>query len=226
MEIGELLGSGRSADVYAIDGDRVLRRYRMAVDARQEAAVMAYVAAHGFPVPSVYPGVGGGRSTDLVMRRLSGPTMLAAVVDGQITPEEVGRVTARLLRRLHAIPARVSDDPQDRVLHLDLHPDNVMLTARGPYVIDWCDSREGPPGLDCAMSAVIVAQGAVDEESPLAAPARAALAALLDELGEAMDFGAGLDRAGAMRSVNPGLTAREVGLVDTAVRLIRELGDG
>ncbi|MFI7704375.1 hypothetical protein [Nonomuraea sp. NPDC049480] len=29
MEIGELLGVGRSAAVYAIDGERVLRRYRL-----------------------------------------------------------------------------------------------------------------------------------------------------------------------------------------------------
>ncbi|TMR89528.1 phosphotransferase [Nonomuraea basaltis] len=225
MEIGELLGSGRSADVYAIDGERVLRRYRAAIDARREVAVMAYVAEHGFPVPDVYPGLSDGRSTDLVMRRLSGPTMLRALIDGEIEPEEVGRVTARLLRQLHAIPPRVSGDPRDRVLHLDLHPDNVMLTPRGPFVIDWCNSREGAPGLDCAMSAVIVAQVAVDEENGFAAAAaRSVLVALLDGLGDdAMDFGGELDRAGARRGADRGLTSREVGMLDAAVALIREL---
>jgi aminoglycoside phosphotransferase (APT) family kinase protein len=225
VEIGELVGSGRSADVYAIGGDRVLRRYRVAADATREAAVMAHVARHGFPVPDVYPdhpGSGGGRPTDLVMRRLPGPTMLRALMEGEITPEEVGRVTARLLRRLHTIPARVSREPRDRVLHLDLHPDNVMLTPCGPYVIDWCNSQEGPPGLDCAVSAVIVAQVAADEGSPFAAAARSVLVALLDTLGEAMDFGAGLDQAAVKRAADPALTAREVGLLDAAVRLIRE----
>jgi hypothetical protein len=86
MEIGELLGSGRTADVYALDGERVLRRYRVAVDARREAAVMAYVAGHGFPVPDVHPGE--STSTDLVMARLSGPTMLRAMIDGEISFEE------------------------------------------------------------------------------------------------------------------------------------------
>ncbi|MGI5286967.1 phosphotransferase [Nonomuraea polychroma] len=226
MELGELVGSGRSADVYAIDGDRVLRRYRATVDTRREVAVMAYVARHGFQVPDVYPAVGEGRATDLVMRRLSGPTMLRAVIDGEIAPAEVGRVTGRLLRRLHTIPARVSDDPRDRVLHMDLHPDNVMLTPGGPFVIDWCNSLEGPPGLDCAMSAVIIAQVAVDEESELAVPAREMLVALLSELGAAMDYGDGLDRAMATRGANRSLSAREVALIDAAGTLIRELRTG
>ncbi|MGN9840864.1 phosphotransferase [Nonomuraea sp. H19] len=219
MEIGELLGSGRSADVYAIDGDRVLRRYRFAIDVTREAAVMAYVADHGFPVPDVYPGEGG--STDLVMRRLSGPTMLRALIDGEIAPEEVGRVLARLLQRLHAIPAQDSRDPRDRVLHLDLHPDNVMLTPRGPVVIDWCNTQEGPPGLDCAMSALIIAQVAADEASESAEVARAVLVALLGELGAAMDFGDGLEQAKERRGANPTLSAREVGVLDAAVGLIR-----
>ncbi|MGP3957563.1 phosphotransferase [Nonomuraea sp. 3N208] len=226
MEIGELLGSGRSAHVYAIDGDRVLRRYRESVDARREAAVMAHVARHGFPVPDVYPGVGEGRATDLVMRRLSGPTMLRALIDGKIAPEEAGRVTARLLRQLHTIPAQVSGDPRDRVLHMDLHPDNVMLTPGGPFVIDWCNSREGRPGVDCAMSAVIIAQVAVDEDSEFVVPAREMLVALLGELGGAMDYGDGLEQAKVRRAADRSLSAREVGLIDAARSLIKELQAG
>ncbi|MFF4619577.1 phosphotransferase [Nonomuraea jabiensis] len=60
MEVGDLLGSGRTADVYAIDDERVLRRYRIPIDARREAAVIAHVAGHGYPVPELHPGGGGG----------------------------------------------------------------------------------------------------------------------------------------------------------------------
>ncbi|MET7328703.1 phosphotransferase [Nonomuraea sp. NPDC005650] len=221
MELGELLGSGRTADVYAIDDERVLRRYRIPVDARREAAVIAHVGRHGYPVPELYPGARA--DTELVMGRLSGPTMLRALLDGEITAEETGRILARLLLRLHEIPARVSADPGDRVLHLDLHPDNVMLTPRGPVVIDWCNSREGPPGFDCAMSAVILAQAAVDEVE-LAEAARRCLVALLAGLGPAMDHGDGLDRARARRAADKALTEREAGLVDAAVALIRRTG--
>lgn len=99
--------------------------------------------------------------TDLVMQRLSGPTMLQALMDAAITPEQAGGILAHLLRRLHTIPARASTAPGNRILHLDLHPDNVMLTSQGPVVIDWCNTAEGPPGLDWAMSALIHAQVAV-----------------------------------------------------------------
>ncbi|GAA3577261.1 phosphotransferase [Nonomuraea rosea] len=221
MEIGELLGSGRSADVYAIGGGRVLRRYRVAMDARREAAVMAYVAGHGYPVPEVY--LGESTATDLVMSRLHGPTLLRALIDGETSPEEAGDVLARLLRRLHEIPAKDSADPADRVLHLDLHPDNVLSTPDGPVVIDWCNTREGPPGLDCGMSAVILAQVAADADSGFAPEALAVLRALLAGLGAAMDFGAGLDQARARRGADRALSAREIALLGDAVTLIRSL---
>ncbi|GAA4926528.1 aminoglycoside phosphotransferase (APT) family kinase protein [Nonomuraea thailandensis] len=221
MELGELVGTGRSADVYAIGDGRVLRRYRVAADAGRELEIMAHVAAHGYPVPEVFPGESG--ATDLVMGRLSGPTMLHALLAGEIGIEEAGRTLAALLRRLHRVPARVSRDPRDRILHLDLHPDNVMLTPDGPVVIDWCNAREGRPALDCALSALILAQAAVDGESDLAQAARALVTVLTGALGEDLDPGGPLDDARARRAADRGLTAHEVGLLDEAVALIRRL---
>ncbi|GAA3167193.1 phosphotransferase [Nonomuraea salmonea] len=221
MEVGELVGAGRSADVYAIGDGRVLRRYRVDADARRELEIMAHVAAHGFPVPEVFPGE--STATDLVMARLSGPTMLHALLAGRIGAEETGRTLAALLRRLHRIPARLSREPSDRILHLDLHPDNVMLTPDGPVVIDWCNAREGRPALDCALSALIIAQAAVDGESELAQAARALLAVLARELDEDLDAGGPLDDAKARRAADRGLTAHEVSLLDEAVALIRRL---
>lgn len=52
MRIGQLLGTGRSADVYAIDEAWVLRRYRDSSDATPELAVMSYLSACGYPVPA------------------------------------------------------------------------------------------------------------------------------------------------------------------------------
>ncbi|WP_031130097.1 phosphotransferase, partial [Streptomyces aureocirculatus] len=120
---------------------------------------------HGYPVPRLRdPAASGGSTaprTDLVMQRLHGPSMLQALLQGTITTEEAGAELADLLHRLHSVPARVSADPVTRILHLDLHPDNVMLTSGTPVVIDWRNTEEGPPGLDWAMSALILAQVAV-----------------------------------------------------------------
>ncbi|WP_260428757.1 phosphotransferase family protein [Micromonospora globispora] len=81
------------------------------------------------------------------------------------------------------MPAARSADPETRILHLDLHPENVILTTAGPMVIDWANATEGPPELDVAMTAVILAEVATDRASPLSKPAGELLAAYLAEVG-------------------------------------------
>ncbi|MFI9629891.1 phosphotransferase [Streptomyces sp. NPDC052042] len=162
MRIGELLGAGRTADVYALDDNWVLRRNRDGQDATHEWAVMAYLSAHGYPVPRLGPRDAGTAPGDLVLRRLAGPTMLASLESGTLSAPRAATVLAGLLSELHTVPARLSPQPEDRILHLDLHPGNVILTPRGPVVIDWSSTAEGAPALDRAMTALAVARSAVD----------------------------------------------------------------
>ncbi|MCB5163947.1 tetratricopeptide repeat protein [Streptomyces bambusae] len=116
------------------------------------------------------------------MQRLSGPTMREAPGAGVLGGEQAGELPADLLLRLHAVPPRVGADPVHRIVHLDLHPENVFLTPQGPVVIDWATAREAPPGLDTAMTALILTQAALT--IPAAAEAaRTVLPALLRQLG-------------------------------------------
>ena len=128
----DLLGSGREADVYAIGAGRVLRRYRRGDDATVEARLMTYLRGRGFPVPEVFE----AHEADLIMERLDGPTMTEAMTAGRLGVAEGAATLIRLHHRLHELPPRLGRAPGDRILHRDLHPDNVMLTARGPVVID------------------------------------------------------------------------------------------
>lgn len=212
---GRLLGSGRTADVYEIDEAWVLRRDREGwSDAAAEAAVMAHVRRHGYPAPAVRP---AASRTDLVMERLEGPTMLQAFAAGELDAAAAGALLARLLRELHAVPGRSPRAPGLRVLHLDLHPDNVILTADGPSVIDWGTAEDGDPGLDWGMSAVILAQAAVSAE-PYAPAARAMLTALLAEPSALTEEG--LAEALRRRAANPTMSGEEVGLLGAAGELI------
>ncbi|WP_282699640.1 aminoglycoside phosphotransferase family protein [Streptomyces sp. CC219B] len=212
---GRLLGSGRTADVYEIDGAWVLRRDREGWgDALAEGAVMEHVRAHDYPVPRVR--LADSSRTELVMERLSGPTMLQAVGEGLIAPREAGELLAGLLRKLHAVPPRQSG--RGRILHLDLHPDNVMLTPDGPRVIDWSNTEEGDPGLDWGTSAVILAQVAVGDEE-FAGVARAGLAGLLADPCALTEEG--LAEARRRRALNPTMSAREVEVLGAAEDLIR-----
>lgn len=224
MHIGHLLGSGRTADVYALDESWVLRRYRDGADATAELAVMSYLSASGFPVPRIGPPSDPALPTDLVMQRLTGPTMAEALLAGTLTEAEGGELLARLLRDLHAIPPRLSQDPEDRILHLDLHPENVMLTPQGAVVIDWSTAGEGPPALDRAMSSLILAQVSLDPSFAAGERVRGLLATMLSRL--ACDGGVpsgALARATARRAADPRLTARESAVLDEAAELVSAL---
>lgn len=214
MESPIPLASGRDADVFPIDADRVLRRYRAGGDVAAEATVMRYVLGHGFPAPKVYAADG----PDLVLERLAGPTLAQAALGGELSEVATAAVLADLHTRLHALPPRLGAAPGDRILHLDLHPENVVMTAGGPVLIDWRNTAEGPPDLDVALSALILAEVATDPLVGYAEPLRATMAAFLGLAGG--DPLWMLDRAVAMRRADPTLTPAEVGRLDQAAALV------
>ncbi|MFR9777646.1 phosphotransferase [Micromonospora sp. MS34] len=206
------LASGRTADVYALDGDRVLRRYRSGGDVRAEADLMRHLHAHSYPVPGVHHADG----PDLVLDRVTGPTLVEASVSGVVEVGAAARLLVDLHDRLHALPALRSTGPGTRILHLDLHPLNVLLAADGPVVIDWANAAEGPPELDRAMTAVILAEVAVDRSHPLSALAGDLLMAYLAEIGPVV----ALDPAVALRADTGTL---DVGLLPEAAALVRSV---
>jgi aminoglycoside phosphotransferase (APT) family kinase protein len=149
-EPGELLAQGRAADVYACGDGLILRRYRSDHFSLYEAAVMQHVAAHGYPVPKVVEASG----RDIVMERVEGPTMLADLAAHPWRLFSHANTLASLADRLHAIPRPPWLDPRvgggDTLVHMDLHPDNVMITEHGPVVIDWSNAGAGPAEAEIA----------------------------------------------------------------------------
>jgi aminoglycoside phosphotransferase (APT) family kinase protein len=176
---GPLIGAGRAADVYDLGDGRVLRRYRSRVDMQPEAEMMRHLERAGFPVPKVYDAAG----TDLVMAKLDGPDMLADLGRRPWRARRHGRLLARLHNQLHQIEAPAgwpgTLGPGRTVQHLDLHPGNVMLTSRGPVVIDWTNARAGAAGADVAMAFLLMASSEVDG---LPLPVRPVLSAVRSEL--------------------------------------------
>jgi aminoglycoside phosphotransferase (APT) family kinase protein len=158
---GRLLASGRAADVFAEGRGRVRRRYRGGGDCQIEAAVMKHAHAHGFPVPQVFDACG----SDIVMERIEGRSVLADLMRFPWRLRSHARLLVSLHRHLHEIAAPPwlgSPFGDDRsLLHLDLHPENVILTASGPCVIDWTDAAAGPAPADIAQTWLLLASSAV-----------------------------------------------------------------
>jgi aminoglycoside phosphotransferase (APT) family kinase protein len=164
---GTLVGAGRNADVYDIGDGRVLRRYRDGRETRRvehEARVMRHARSFGVPVPEVFDVSGA----DIVMQRAVGPTMLESFGRRPWTYRGLARLLARLHGLVHGVPAGGQDGldlpvpsgmtaaETDVLLHRDLHPMNVILTADGPMIIDWEGAARGPAIADVAMTWVIV----------------------------------------------------------------------
>ncbi len=200
--------------MYALDEARVLRRYRAGGDVSAEAQVMAHVAEHGYPVVRVFTAAG----CDLVLERLVGPTMLEALAAAQIDVDVAAGMLADLHAQLHAVPG-LAGSPAERIVHLDLHPENVVLTPRGPVVIDWRNARDGVPNLDAAVSALIIAQVGVDPAHPRRDLARLLLVAFLSHVREEPVYE--LDAAVARRRADPGLSTDEVARLTDAALLVR-----
>jgi tRNA A-37 threonylcarbamoyl transferase component Bud32 len=125
----------------------------------REARVMQYVAVHGYPAPRVQDVRAGG--AELVMERVDGPTMLDVLLADPSTVRHNAEKLATLHRRLHAL--RAPDwldrflDGDSCVVHLDLHPLNVILSSRGPVLIDWTNARSGAGAADVAATWLVLA---------------------------------------------------------------------
>ena len=161
---GELVGTGRSADVYDVGDGKVLRRYRSpAAGLDNEIRVMRWAADNGISVPRVYElGPDHIIGRDLLMERIDGPTMLEDFDRRPWMLMSHIRTLVKVQRAVNAVPAPDWMSPKtgpivpggDSLLHLDLHPMNVMISPDGPVVIDWTNAAGGPPGFDAALTYV------------------------------------------------------------------------
>jgi aminoglycoside phosphotransferase (APT) family kinase protein len=147
---------GASGEVFAA-GDVVLRlgsKERLDV----EVAAMG-AAADVTPVPDVLDRVDDPDGSALVLRRMAG----AVAIDLQHDPERARRRGAACGAAQLALTGVVAPAglpllpdaaPPGRLLHLDLHPLNVLLDDddRVTAVLDWADTASGPPASDLART--------------------------------------------------------------------------
>jgi hypothetical protein len=65
-------------------------------------------------------------------------------------PENVRQAALKALEQL---------PEDDRLCHGDFHPGNILLSGRGPVIIDWIDGSRGRPILDVARSSLLFGSG-------------------------------------------------------------------
>ena len=163
---GPKLAEGRDSVIYEHGPGLVLRVARDGRNLEHEAAVMRWVHDHGVPSPMAHDAGDGF----IVMDRIDGPTMLEAATKPPFRLRVAARQLARLHEQVHAVPAPDWLPPApmdgDRVVHLDLHPLNVILSPSGPVLIDWTNARRGDPAIDLADTWALFATAEAPDLKP------------------------------------------------------------
>jgi len=192
MKKGQLIGTGRSAEVFAWGDDRVLKLFMDWVSQsliEREARLSRVIYEAGLPAPVVEGIIDVEGRTGIIFERVTGVSMLEEM---GAKPNEAPRY-AEILAEMHtAIHSReipdlpslrdmiarnirqskiLSDEESTRALqvlnqrkdgtilcHYDFHPMNVIMSPRGPVIIDWMTACQGNPHADIART-LLMSQG-------------------------------------------------------------------
>ncbi|HEY3832494.1 MAG TPA: phosphotransferase [Acidimicrobiia bacterium] len=161
MEPGRLIAAGRAAQIFEYGNDRVLRRSMTGFSFAYEANVMELARGFGVPVPAVHEL--RADDTEIVMDRIAGPTMVDWILHGPWRIRSAGRILAEFHDAVHKViaPTWLHDagDGGRSLLHLDLHPLNIIMGPNGPVLIDWTNSARGKPGTDIAFTWMLLSTG-------------------------------------------------------------------
>jgi Ser/Thr protein kinase RdoA (MazF antagonist) len=176
--IGDMIGSGRVADVVA-RGTSVIKLYRQGLGKREafrEAAVLSVLEDADLHIPAVHTVGQFGERWGLEMSRAPDSTI-------SLGGEALGVWMAGLHWRLHQIRGKaltslkhklardiqgalqletghrakllllLRDLPDDDCpCHGDFHPANIMGSEAEPHVVDWLDATSGPAQADACRT--------------------------------------------------------------------------
>ena len=104
-QLGEKIGEGATAEVFAYGPGRVVKLMKPGVERRAgeyEASQAHAVYGAGAPCPAVFGTVEIDGRLGIIYERLTGESLLQRLLRGEETPESAGRVMAEQQWRLHS----------------------------------------------------------------------------------------------------------------------------
>jgi uncharacterized protein (TIGR02172 family) len=190
----ELVGTGRTCEVYAWGNDRVLKLLLPDIPrewADIEAGNGHDALAAGLPIPFHGEILEYSGRRGFILERFNAPSMLDTLGKQPWRVTRLARKMAELHIQVHACPAQptwlnqrewlkndieinefIPDGLKGKVVatldhlpdgnqmcHGDFHPGNIVMTSRGPVIIDWLTATRGHPLSDVARSFVLMSVG-------------------------------------------------------------------
>lgn len=152
---------GMTGQVFALD-DVVLRVGWPGVLDLEALAAAAGAAV--VPVPAVLGRYDGAEGSVVLLPRIDAPTAATLTGLDAVSARRRGAACGRMQLALGEVPAPAGlpvvgpEGAGARLLHLDLHPLNVLVAADGEVaaVLDWTNAAAGPPEYDRARTASIL----------------------------------------------------------------------
>ena len=188
--LGELLARGASAEIYRFGDENAIKLFKTEYShlAADEAARTRVIRAAGIPCPDVRGLETIEGRIGIVMERIDGPTLLSQgsrsapalarlhrLVHSSIAADlphwrqVVDSVKASLGRdERRDFEGRLAGLPDGAcVYHGDFHPGNVILSTRGPVIVDWPNACSAHPAVDIARTLVLLRyQGSSPGDGP------------------------------------------------------------
>lgn len=131
--LGPPVAWGRTAEVYALPGDRIVKLCYDWVGpdtVQREAAIARAVHAVGLAVPAVSAVVRAGARTGIIYARVRGESMLAALLREPSTVQQRARQLAELHVAIHAVTVAESVPAQHDALAHKIHHATALSPAQ------------------------------------------------------------------------------------------------
>jgi aminoglycoside phosphotransferase (APT) family kinase protein len=226
MEQGPLIARGRDADIFEFGGGLALRKARDGRSIEPEARIMKFVADRGYPVPVVHDVRAHG--SEIVMQRIDGPLMSESIMKRPWAMPRFATLLADLHDQLHEIRAPdwlgQSPDGGDRVVHLDLHPLNVLMSSDGPVVIDWSNAARGDGLSDVGATYALLTCPRMPGPKALriaAQPVRVGLARLFTRRYRGIELDRHIATAAELKTLDRNMTPEEIESLHRLARRMR-----
>jgi tRNA A-37 threonylcarbamoyl transferase component Bud32 len=190
MEKGPLIGTGRTAEIFAWGDDRVLKLFmdwcpHSWIESEERLSRVVYES--GLSVPAVEGIIEVDGRKGIIFERVEGGSMVDEMLSNQKRVLQNDETLAELHNSIHSrkIPEIPSlrdmiehDIQRSKILteqnqmkalqvlkqikdgttlcHFDYHPLNIIMSPRGPVIIDWMTARKGNLHADIARTLLIL----------------------------------------------------------------------
>lgn len=197
MDIGHLVGRGRTADIYEWEDEKVVKLFKSGFSMSSiewefdiNSKIYESIKGNGIRIPKPFEIIKLEDRMGIVFEMIQGRTMLEEIskkpwkvktlskklggihntihqnvngsllsyrLDLQFQIDKAPFLSDEVKKKLLEMVAKLEDS--NEICHGDLHPDNIILSPKGPVVIDWLNARRGNKLLDLARTSIMIKYG-------------------------------------------------------------------